>query len=216
MPRTEVMEKVRSHYGIHSALGIVICAVVEQVANFEITKYPPDGRSEAELAFEVMLRYDRRGGFVMPIAIRNAETRKFDQMNDEALDVLVETIESLGGPTLLHRAPKKRRSIDDDSDGDDDDEEGGADDAAEDGDEAPIPGQTGPSFRSDRRIVRLLIARYWANQIMHKYEAIRKKEEEEKKKDGEAEAGKETGDDKDGSGGVEAIATKVESLTTNG
>mmetsp|Transcript_13119 Transcript_13119/g.28476 ORF Transcript_13119/g.28476 Transcript_13119/m.28476 type:complete len:337 (+) Transcript_13119:28-1038(+) len=214
MPRTEVTEKVHSHYDIHSGLAIVLCAVIEQVANFEITAYPPDGRSETELAFENTLRYDRRGGFVMPVAVRNTETRKFDQMNDEALNVLVSTIESLGGPKLLHRAPKKRSSTAASSDDDDDDDtdgiEGGADDARH-GEEVPVPGQTGPSFRSDRRIVRLLVARLWADQIIHKFEAIRKKKRKEAKKEAEEEAVNEHNE----SGGAASVANEIKSLTTN-
>lgn len=210
MPRTEVTERVRSQYGIHSALGIVICAVVEQVANFEITKYPADGRSEAELAFESMLKYDRRGGFILLIASRNEETRKFDIMNEDALDVLATMVESLGGPKLLHRAPKKKKpKADDGSDeGDDsDDDEGGADDA----DEAPVPGQTGPSFRSDRRIIRLLIARYWADQIIQKYKALKKEQEgtADTKEDGQDPNDTSKSEDK-----VEAVTAGVESLST--
>ena len=213
MPRTEVTERVRSQYGIHSALGIVICVVVEQVANFKMTKYPADGRSEAELAFESMLKYDRRGGFILPIASRNEETRKFDIMNEDTLDVLVKTVESLGGPKLLHRAPKKTKpKADDGSDeeGDDsDDDEGGADDA----DEAPVPGQTGPSFRADRRIIRLLIARYWADQIIQKYKALKKEQEEAT--NGAKEDGQDPKDTSKSEDVVEAVTSRVESLSTS-
>ena len=210
MPRTEVPERVRSQYGIHSALGNVICAAVEQVANFELTKYPADGRSEAELAFESMLKYDRRGGFVFPIAKKNEETRTFDTMNVDALDALVATVESLGGPKLLHRAPKKTKPIEktgDSDEGDDsDDDEGGADDA----DEAPVPGQTGPSFRSDRRIVRLLIARYWADQIIQKCSTLKKNREAEEKESGQAGQDDTTNSEDN----VEAVTAGVESLST--
>ena len=208
MPRTEVPERVRSQYGIHSALGIVICAVVEQVANFEMTKYPADGRSEAELAFESMLKYDRRGGFVLPIAKKNEETRTIDTINADALDALVATVESLGGPKLLHRAPKKTKPIEKNGDeGDDsDDDEGGADDA----DEAPVSGQTGPSFRSDRRIVRLLIARYWADQIIQKYSALKSERDAEEKESSQV-GHDETTKSEDN---VEAVTAGVESLST--
>eukprot|EP00568_Trieres_chinensis_P005816 CAMPEP_0183293254 /NCGR_PEP_ID=MMETSP0160_2-20130417/2009_1 /TAXON_ID=2839 ORGANISM="Odontella Sinensis, Strain Grunow 1884" /NCGR_SAMPLE_ID=MMETSP0160_2 /ASSEMBLY_ACC=CAM_ASM_000250 /LENGTH=306 /DNA_ID=CAMNT_0025454341 /DNA_START=106 /DNA_END=1026 /DNA_ORIENTATION=- len=179
MPRSEISDRLNSKYGIHSAFAIVICAVVDQVANFGVTGFPPDGRGAEELEFEGALRFDRRGGFVLPVVERNSETRKYTELNEEVLDVLVNTIKSLGGPKLLHRAPKKVVS---NAGSDEDDEEGGADDA--EAESETVPGQAGPSFRSDRRVVRLLIARYWADQLMAKYEAAKKANEPEQGKEG--------------------------------
>lgn len=192
MPRGEVTERLNSRYGIHSAFAIVICAVVEQVANFSVTGFPPDGRSDGELAFEEALTFDRRGGFVLPLAERDPDTREYT-LDEDVLDVFADLMLSMGGPKLLHRAPKKSESMSSGGDGSDgeggDDDEGGADDA--EGEAAP--GQTGPSFRSDRRMVRLLIARYWADQIISKYRAAeekkKKEEAQEEKKGAEDEVG---------------------------
>lgn len=180
MPRGEISERLNSRYGIHSAFAIVLCAVVEQVANFAVTGFPPDGRSDVELAFEDALKFDRRGGFVLPVAERDAETRKYI-WDEEILDVFADLMQSLGGPKLLHRAPKKSVSMSSDGDGgSDDDGEGGDDEGgADDAEGETLPGQTGPSFRSDRRIVRLLIARYWADQIIGKYRAAEEKKMKE-------------------------------------
>jgi hypothetical protein len=71
---------------------------------------------------------------------------------------------ALGGPKLLERNTKKQASIVDDEDNDS--VEGGADDGDNKGD--PTYAST-PSFRSDRRIVRLLIARCFADTLQEAY-----------------------------------------------
>ena len=49
LPRSEVAEIVKEKYGVDGAFLVVFCAVVEQVANFQITGYEGDGRGESEL-----------------------------------------------------------------------------------------------------------------------------------------------------------------------
>jgi hypothetical protein len=44
------------------------------VANFEVTQYPVDGRGDAEIGFEEILAFDRRGGFT--IKDDSPETRR--------------------------------------------------------------------------------------------------------------------------------------------
>jgi hypothetical protein len=143
MPRSEVMEKMKTKYGIHSAFGIVVCTVTEQVANYSLTGYPTDAVGETETAFEESLVFDRRGGFTMKIVGKDAS------INEDTLQILLNRIQSLGGPKLLERGASKS-------------DEGEADDGIQEG-------QKGPSFRSDRRIVRLLVARHWADLLRNKY-----------------------------------------------
>lgn len=150
IPRSEVTERLKGKYNIHSAFGTVLCAVIEQVAHFKDTKYPVDARGDTEVAFEQNLVFDRRGGFTMRISDKDGNYK------ENVLQIWFDRMKSLGGPKLLGRAKKTSDT--------DDDEEGGADDAAQDDD-----GGAGPSFRSDRRIIRLLIARYWADSLMQKY-----------------------------------------------
>lgn len=203
MPRTEVIEKVRSHYNIHSAFGNVVEAVVEQVANFAITGYSPDGRSDAELRLEEKLAFDRRGGFLLRIARRNEETKKFTEMNEDVLDALLDIMESLGGPKLLHRAPKKDVVGGDEND---EEEKGDADadaDANANADaDAADDNEAGTSFRSDRRIIRLIIARYWADRIIDKCRIIMKTKKEQKKEEATNPASREAG--------VDAITSRLE------
>ena len=49
LPRSEVAEIVKEKYGVDGAFLVVFCAVVEQVANFQITGYEGDGRGDSEL-----------------------------------------------------------------------------------------------------------------------------------------------------------------------
>ena len=137
---------------IHSAYAVVLCTVMEQVAFFSLTEYPPDGRSSVELAFERHLQFDKRGGFLLRLQINE----NYGTMNDEVLQVLLQRIQSLGGPKLLDRGPSKENDDDDnnDADGTDKQQQSSSD---------------GPSFQSDRRIIRLIIARYWADLLMSKY-----------------------------------------------
>jgi hypothetical protein len=161
VPRSEITEKLQTSYNIarHKGFGVVLSACMEQVANFDLTKYNVDARGddESEVQFEETLKFDRRGGFTMRVC------NKDGSRNDETVRVLLKRIESLGGPKLLERAPKKTR---DDNDSDEDDK----DDDEEDNINAQ---QTGPSFRSDRRLIRLLIARYWADSLIKKFHADR-------------------------------------------
>jgi hypothetical protein len=146
VPRAEITESLKTKYNIHSAFGIVLCAVTEQVANFTVTGYPVDGIGNAEVEFENALVFDRRGGFTLQIL------NKDKTVNQETLQILLNRIQSLGGPKLLDRGISKQMQ----------DEGGGADNFQEEN-------EAKPSFRSDRRIVRLLVARYWADALKEKY-----------------------------------------------
>lgn len=168
MSREELLRIVHDDYGIHSAFREVFSAVTEQVANFRVTKYPTDARgSPEEAAFEGVLAYDRRGGFVLPIVARDCSS-----IDDECFAVLLDRMRSLGGPKLLGREPKKQRdepsspseSRENDNENNDDEDDQGTFET--------------PSFRADRRVVRLLIARYWTNQLMRLYEKATNEGEE--------------------------------------
>lgn len=122
--------------------------VMLSVAHFEVTQYPVDGRGDAEIGFEKILAFDRRGGFT--IKDDTTETRQKWLVRHK----------TLGGPKLLERNEKKVE----DSDGE---EVGDTDDAAENENSNTASGT--PSFRSDRRIVRWLIARCFADTIQQAY-----------------------------------------------
>lgn len=154
--RAELLERLNVHYGIHSAFGTVLSAVTEQVAKFKDTKYEVDARGDdTESAFEQVLYYDRRGGFML----RGLVNKETGELDEKVLQIWLNRMKSLGGPKLLGRAPKKV-ALEATEDGDD----GGADDAAVEDKNAPEP-----SFRMDRRIIRLVVARFWADSLIAKY-----------------------------------------------
>lgn len=178
LSRKEISDTVQEKYNIHSAFGVVLCAVVEQVAAFRLTEYPPDGRGSDEVEFERELTYDRRGGFTLPLLQEDGNA-----INPTVLNVwlrhMENTVGSPGTQLLLRKEPaptaipKSRRKNDsdggsDEEDGDDNDDRGG------DNDDPDGPGQketaATTSFASDRRIVRLLIARTWAELLQSKFE----------------------------------------------
>lgn len=110
------------------------------MANFQITGYETDGRGDAEIGFELCLKFDRRGGFTL------------SDMESESKAKWLLRHRSLGGPKLLERNMK---SDNDDEDNNEDNERKNTSDV--------------PSFRSDRRIVRLLIARHFADVLQRAY-----------------------------------------------
>lgn len=125
-------------------------AVVEQVAGFKLTEYPPDGRGSMELDFEQkLLTYDRRGGFTLPLV---SEDENNGVLQEDLLQVWLQRMKALGGPVLLERG-KSGSSKDNDG-------------------EADGPTTTAsakPSFASDRRIIRLVIARIFADLLREKF-----------------------------------------------
>lgn len=170
LPRSELLEVLKSKddntdgnksssYQIHAAFGSVLCAVTEQVAHFELTQYPNDGRGQAELEFEKHLTFDRRGGFTLK-DLDSTMTRNAWLLRHE----------TLGGPKLLERNPLSRRTtvvatpLDGESSSDDEEEK-----EEEVPENNPRTGVPTPSFRSDRRILRLLIARHFADVLQRAY-----------------------------------------------
>lgn len=161
LPRSEIVERLKTQkYHMHAAFGTVLCAVTEQIANFNITGYPTDGRGQAEVGFEEILIFDRRGGFTLK-NLDSAETRDSWLVRQEAL----------GGPKLLERNAKKTASQDDS------DEESGSEEEVKTTTNQGTP--PAPSFRSDRRIVRLLIARHFADVLERAFLKDRQQKEQE-------------------------------------
>ena len=164
LARTEIMERLQQQkFHFHAAFGTVLCAVTEQVAHFDITKYPIDGRGDAEIGFEDILVFDRRGGFT--IRDDTEETRRKWLLRHK----------KLGGPKLLERNAKKITNNDED-DNDDSDSDNDNEEEEEEEEEVDDTADTNtnevddtPSFRSDRRIVRLLIARCFADTIQQAF-----------------------------------------------
>jgi hypothetical protein len=151
LPRAEVSSIVENNYDIRGAYMVVFCAVVEQVQNFPVTGYEADGRGGSEVAFESVLAFDRRSGFTI------------DTTDASAIETFCAFMERLGGPRLM---PSREKSVNK-NDGDDNDNNNEMNHG--DQEEEEVVGQRGQSFRADRRIARIIIARYWADRVMEQY-----------------------------------------------
>lgn len=152
LARNEIMEEVRQKYNIHSAFGVVLCAILEQVAFFDMTGYPKDGRGSDEIEFEKSLAFVRQGGFTLKNMVVDGTVSK------EVLQVWLNRMKSLGGAKLLQRASEKA-----DENQEDVIDQGGVDDAGK------VLGKSSAGFTSDRRVIRLVIARFWATSLQKKF-----------------------------------------------
>ena len=178
LKRSGLTEIIKSKYKINSAYSIVFCAVVEQLSNFHHTGYGVDappccngggGVDEEEELFENVLNYNSRGpGFNLDVAknIIIEDSEEEWKVNEEIMGIFLKRMVSLAGPTLLARAAKE---VEDDDDN--------TNDSSDDGTEKDNNGQSDtsnnkPSFRSDRRVARLMIARYWADRLIEKYRSM--------------------------------------------
>ena len=174
LQRSGLTEILKSKYKITSAYAIVFCAVVEQLSNFNHTGYgvdaPPccnSGVDDEEELFETVLNYSSRGqGFNLVVAenIIEEDCEEEWKVNQETLGIFLKRMISLAGPTLLARAAK---AADDDDNNND-----SSNDGAENGDGQTNSSNNKPSFRSDRRVARLMIARYWADRLIEKYRSV--------------------------------------------
>lgn len=159
MARVQVTDILSNRYKVCAAYGTLMCSVVDQVANFKMTKYTTDGRGIEEVEFEKNLKFNRFGGFTLDVTTGVEDDV---QVNEQVLEVFLNMFKSLGDKILLQRGPSA--VITATTAAANDDEEGDADETTKD-----TTGVKGPSFRSDRRIVRLVIAKYWADELISKY-----------------------------------------------
>lgn len=138
------------------------------MANFKITGYGVDARGDdLEERFEKVLKFKKVGpGFSLDIATNLGGGGSDGEVDEEVLLVFLQRVASLAGPKLLARAARTHEDKENDSGS-----EGEADGAEKNQSDVP-------SFRSDRRVIRLMIVRYWADRLIEKYKEIQKKKGE--------------------------------------
>jgi hypothetical protein len=233
MSRDEFIAMIQQEYNIHSAYMVVLTAVIEQVANFPVTKYPSDAPrnhsdnddddANAEYQFEKILQFGRMTGFTVPIieatSSNTGDPQYPPRICPDVLQVLLDRIRTLGNTKLLGRGRQSTTTAtsstgttrnkvrtddivdndDDDLDEDDDDVDGPtrrtrvSQEAQKDTVNIDVAASTAnassssssssstlpstftkcaiptPSFQSDRRMVRLILARYWADLLIQRY-----------------------------------------------
>lgn len=151
--KEQVKEIIRKKYKISPSYCSIISAVLEQVANYDMTNYEMDSRCPEEELFESILRYNEKNQFVIKIVKRNDENDFQSQIDDIVLDKFVTAVcKWLIGPKLLQKGPSLEGNID----------------------IKRACKKHGLRFRGDRRLVRLVIARYWTDCIIEKYKEMNK------------------------------------------
>lgn len=120
---------------------VVLTSVMHQTSNYNATGYCNDGATDAEIAFEECL-FTKHGAFVL-------EPELYD--TEEGRECLFQRFEELGGAHLMEKR--------------DEDKKAGAlgTDAAEESRDVQ-------SFRADRRLLRIVICRYYADMAWKKYQ----------------------------------------------
>lgn len=96
-------------------------------------------------------------GFTLDVVAKNPSDEGLS-INKDVLLVFLRRVVSLAGPTLLARAGRVH-DTDDDDDGD----------VHRDSSVGSETENNVTSFRSDRRVARLLIARFWADSLIELY-----------------------------------------------
>ncbi|ETV78204.1 hypothetical protein, variant 1 [Aphanomyces astaci] len=150
VPESEVLHYVAAHdCNVHGPYGIVLNAVTDQIKQFHATNYL-DGRHPAEIYLEKHLHYEKGAFTVSSTFMASAEP-------------FLSCLSYLGGPRLFPTPPNPP------------DEEDGGNTTTPSTLEPPVKGSTSTvdhvvqSFRSDRRLLRLVIVRSFADILRRKY-----------------------------------------------
>jgi hypothetical protein len=122
------------------AYQVVLSCVLQQVINYVDTGYSDDGATLAEVTFEECL-FVERGAVVL-------EPDFFE--TEEGLEILFDRFRELGGTHLLPKRDDERRQKADHAD-------------------AADESRDVQSFRADRRLLRVTIARYYADVAWRKF-----------------------------------------------
>ena len=148
MTKEQVKEIMSQKYKISPPYCMIISAVLEQLANYNMTHYEMDCKCPEEELFESILHYDKSKQFMLRIVKHNHIDEVYSEIDDRVLDKFVTVVSKwLSGPKLL----RKGSSL-----GNDDDLK-------------RAYKKNGLRFRGDRRLVRLIIARHWADCILELY-----------------------------------------------
>ncbi|KAF4323967.1 hypothetical protein BBO99_00002371 [Phytophthora kernoviae] len=141
LPGDEVINYFRGHVKVKGSYEILLCAVMEQIRHFQDTGYT-DGRVGAELFFEKNLLH-KRESFVLDsqyLAMEVGDTNFF------------EMLQILAGPKLLPVRMTRDQNEKSEAEA-----------------EQAKSVSNVQSFRSDRRLVRLVICRIFADMAIRKY-----------------------------------------------
>lgn len=129
------------HNNFRHAYQVVLSSVMQQTASYSATGYSNDGATDAEVAFEECL-FTKQGAFVL-------EPELYD--TEEGRECLFERLHELGGARLMENRDDEQK-------------------ASALGTDAAAESKDVQSFRADRRLLRIVICRYFADVAWRKYQ----------------------------------------------
>jgi hypothetical protein len=174
MPNEELRVQFSTVFDFKTAYQVVMCSVLEQVTKFGDTGYKADGATDCEIFLEEHLRFTK-GAWVVAEELYSS---------DEGCDMFFGMLMQLGGSHLLPVRSRALRKKSADAkraaeaaggagaragSREEDDEEDNAEDEAGDESKSAKPETGSQSFRADRRLVRLLIFRYYADMAWNRF-----------------------------------------------
>jgi hypothetical protein len=193
LPQEQLHAMIAEESDFKEAYRVLMLTLCEQLRNFAATLYVGDGVSDSEVEFEAAL-FVKRGKttFLMRdeyLSLREPHVRDDDDDDDvsgngvggDKDDVgagFLTRFAELCGPKLLQR--RQRKDDDDDDDVGDEKGAGGGGDGGNGGDskgvdeDAPVTKKKGGLgaallFKSDRRLLRVMIYRFYAANVMRKF-----------------------------------------------
>jgi hypothetical protein len=150
-----VIKLLRDKYKLmeKNHLDVFLPAILEQMEHFHLTGYSLDSRGKEEIEFETVLQINE-SQFFLSMTGETSITPDIDSyskgtkeliLDTSNLEIVLRMMARLGGPTLL--------------------------DKMDDSSSTRLHHRRDPypSFRYDRRIIRLVIARYWADGIIERW-----------------------------------------------
>ena len=163
MPKEELLMQFDNTFDFKTAYRVVLCSVVEQVQNFEATGYRADGATDGEIVLEGVL-LKKKGAWTVD--------RDYYETK-EGCEFFFAMMRQLGGDHLMPKRPQELREESEQAKAMAENQ--GSDDDADTNEQS----QTTQTFRGDRRLVRLLIFRYFADQAWRKFQRYRQEKESE-------------------------------------
>lgn len=162
MPKEELIMQFDNTFDFKTAYRVVLCSVVEQVQHFDATGYRADGATDGEIVLEGVLM-KKKGAWTVDPDYYDTE---------EGCQFFFDMMRQLGGDHLMPKRPQELREESEQAKAMAENQAG----SDEEGD-VNEQTQTTQTFRGDRRLVRLLIFRYFADQAWRKFERFRKEKE---------------------------------------
>lgn len=160
VPQSVVHQLLRDKYKLvkDNHLDLFLPSIMEQMEQFQLTRYPLDARGKEEMDFEKELQI-HSSLFFLSVTSESlpSEEKKVDpcshmKMVETTIDIFIQMMGRLGNPILLEKQSEESSSH-----------------VVDPNKKNFLQQNQYPCFRYDRRIIRLVVARYWADGIIERW-----------------------------------------------